>query len=399
MSPTRLLTVAALSLAFTACTASRQNQTVKPQQKLEFDAVLVTGDLELEKLNDEELFVAAQSFFAAQDYRQAARFFGRIADFHPQSRHRRGALYNAGLALEKLKEWDEAYARFSELADPEKGTGDALDASFRMAEVLYHLDRHEDAAALLTKIVDRTDLPSSKRVEAQVQNGICQLEGGSRDDAERSLRRAIAMANELPEHDDIDDYFPAQAQFFLGEIYRLHYEAVQLDPEKGADKLGTDLEYKAELLLSAQGHYLRAIRIGNGYWATAAGAQIGGLYENLYDHMAQSPAPKELNAEEALVYRQELRRKVRVLITKAINIYERTLEAAERIGASSQFVDRTRESLKRMKDQLIADAEKEDGTTSADDDAPLPEAPVDSADKKGKRGSPKAAASSAEPHS
>ncbi len=331
-----------------------------PQHELRFEEVTIVGDLELEKLNDEELFAGGSSAFAAGDFKQAARYFGRLADFHPQSRHRRAALYNAGLAHEKVDEWQEAYTRFSELADAQRGKDDALDAAFRVAETLYHLERFEDAVALLNVIAERRDLSMNKRIEAQVQKGICQLEAGLTEIAEATLRKAVAQAQELPEKDQVDDYFPAQAQFFLGEIYRLHYESVKLDPERGVDQLAKDLEYKAELLLSAQGHYLRSIRIGNGYWATAAGSQIGALYENLYDHMVASPAPKELNPEEADVYHQELRKKIRVLITKAINIYERTLEAAERIGASSPFVDKTKESLKKMKDLLVADAQREE---------------------------------------
>jgi hypothetical protein len=150
-------------------------------------------------------------------------------------------------------------------------------------------------------------------------------------------------------------------------VYRLHYEAVKLDPTRGSDKLSEDLNYKAELLLSAQGHYLRSIRVGNGYWATAAGAQIGQMYESLYEHMVNSPAPSELDAEEAQVYRQELRKKIRVLLTKSINIYERTLETAERIGSQNTFVDRTRESLRKVKEWLLTDA---------DEGTPPPTAPV-----------------------
>ena len=52
--------------------------------------------------------------------------------------------------------------------------------------------------------------------------------------------------------------------------------------------------------------------------------------------MIDSPTPKELNAEEAEVYRQELRRKIRVLLTKAISVYERTLATAERIGTGGR---------------------------------------------------------------
>lgn len=330
-----------------------------PAQEVKFDGILITGDLELEKLNDEELFAAATSFYAAEDFAQAARYFGRICDFHQQSKHYRPALYNAGLALEKVKAWDDAWVRFSVLADA-KGNGDALDAAFRVAECDYHLERYGEAIDLLRTMADRSDLAADKRIEARVQQGICELESGQSDAAEATLRGVLTFWNGLPDKDLVDDYFPGQAQFFLGEIFRLHYETVQLDASKSTEKLAEDLEYKSELLLSAQGHYLRAIRIGNGYWATASGNRIGGLYESMYDHMVNAPAPTELASTEAEVYRAELRKKIRVLITKAITVYERTLEAAERIGASSPFVQQTRESLQKMKELLLAEARAEE---------------------------------------
>ncbi len=374
------------AVALVGCTGARRGLSGdgdgRPPQELAFEPVHIEGDPELEGLNDEELFAGGTSAYAANDYKKAARYFGRLADFHPDSRHRRAALYNAGLAHQRLEEWELAYGRFDELSDPQRGFGDALDATFRVAETLYHLGRHLEAAGLLEIIAHRADLPWNKRIEAMVQNGICLHEAGLSQQAEAALRKALSTYNGLTHKEDVDDYFPGQAQFFLGEIYRLHYESVVLDPAQGAEKLGEDLEHKAQLLLSAQGHYLRAIRIGNGYWATAAGARIGGLYENLYDHMVNSPAPSELDGEQAEIYRQELRKKIRILITKAINVYERTLEAAERIGAQNVFVEDTRLSLKKMKDLLLADAlrEEEQGAparpqtpaTSSSEDGPAP---------------------------
>ncbi|MBJ6759406.1 tetratricopeptide repeat protein [Myxococcaceae bacterium JPH2] len=352
-----------LGLGLAGCrttgTAVKPDAPPVTKQVLEFEPVTVTADLELDRLNDEELFAGGTSAFAANDFKQAARYFGRLVDFHPNSPHRRQALYNAGLSHQRLKEWEEAWHRFSELADAAHGQDDALDAAFRVAETLYHLERFDEAATMLATIAARQDLSINRRVEAQVQQGICQLEAGKSEDAETTLRKSISTYEALQDKAEVDDYFPAQAHFFIGEIYRLHYEDVKLDPAKGSDALAHDLNYKAELLLSAQGHYLRSIRVGNGYWATASGAQIGALYENLYDNMVNSPAPAELNAEEAQVYRQELRKKVRVLLTKSINIYERTLEAAERIGSQSAFVDRTRESLEKVKKLLLADADAE----------------------------------------
>jgi TolA-binding protein len=339
----------------------------RPVQQVSFDDVVITGDLELDKLNDEELFAAATSFYAAEDWAQAARYFSRICDFHPKSKHRRLALYNAGLSFEKLKAWDDAYTKFLELSDP-KGSGDALDAAFRVAEVLYHMERYADAVEVLRVIGDRTELSVDRRIEARTQQGICELEGGDMDTAERSLRSVLTLYNEHPDKDLIDEYFPGQAQFFVGEIFRLRYESVVLDANKSTEKLAEDLEYKSELLLSAQGHYLRAIRLGNGYWATAAGQRIGQLYENMYDHMVHAPAPGDLSQEEQDVYRSELRKKIRVLISKAITVYERTLEAAERIGSQSPFVEETRASLKRMKELLLAEAK-------AEEEAPPPPPP------------------------
>jgi tetratricopeptide (TPR) repeat protein len=339
---------------------------VEPTRPTEVLAPLsITGDLRLEQLNDEELFAAGTTFYAATEFEQAARYFGRICDFHETSAHRREALYNAGLALEKLAQWEEALTRFQPLADPSRGTGDSLDASFRLAEVLYNLRRHDEASEVLKVIGARRDLPEDKRIEARVQQGVCELEAGRPDAAESIFRDVVSGWQGLKDRDSVDEFFPAQAQFFLGEIFRGRYEGVVLDGNARADQLAKDLEYKSELLLSSQGHYLRAIRMGNGYWATAAGQRIGGLYESMYDHLMHSPAPSELDPVEQEVYRTELRRRIRVLIGKAISIYEHTLQAAERIGTSSPFVVQTRESLTKMKELLLTEARSEEAAPPA----------------------------------
>jgi hypothetical protein len=80
----------------------------------------------------------------------------------------------------------------------------------------------------------------------------------------------------------------------------------------------------------------------------------------LHRQMIDSPTPKELNPEEAEVYRQELRRRIKVLLTKAIGVYETTVATAERIGTGGPFVDRARASLERMKQLLLAEADVPD---------------------------------------
>ncbi|MGC4122108.1 MAG: tetratricopeptide repeat protein [Myxococcales bacterium] len=352
-----LLAAACLLLAPSCASTRGAKAGAGEPEVLRFEPVLVTPggkeELELAGMNDEELFALGTSSFAAQDYEKAARCFGRLADTFPASKHRADAAFNAGLSLERLSKFADAAERFKPLADPAKGTGDSLDAAFRLAECYYHLDQYAPAIEILNVVAGREDISSQKRLEAKVHKGICQLESGELDAAETSLRDSLNYWSEKKEADRLDEYFPGQAQFFLGEIYRIFYERVELDPEQGEDKLGKDLENKCEMLLSAQGHYLRAIRIGEGQWATAAGFRIGALYEDLYDAMLNAKVPPGLDADQQQIYREELHKKVRVLVTKAMSIYERTLAAAERIGAENPFIAKTRESLDRLKQILL----------------------------------------------
>lgn len=351
--------VAVCALAVTACATTSPSGKGSRPGVLQFEPILVTPgpkeEMDLAGLNDEELFALGTSSFAAEDFEKAARCFSRIADAYPGSKHRAEAAFNAGLTLERLGKFAEALERFKSLMDPAKGHGDALDASFRAAECYYHLDDYAPAIALLTTISEREDVPALDRLQARVHRGVCQVESGDLAAAEATLRDALAWWSAQKDSERLDEYFPAQAQFFLGEIYRVHYERAEIDPDSGEAKLAKDLEYKCELLLSAQGHYLRAIRIGEGRWATASGFRIGALYENLFDALTAAKAPRELNEEQAAIYREELRKKVRVLVTKAMSIYERTLAAAERIGADNPFVAKTKESLERLKRILLDD--------------------------------------------
>ena len=85
-------------LAILAVASSCAALKPKPAEVVRLAPVEVKGDLELEKLNDKELFAQGQAAYAANEWRQAARYFDRLVDFHPTSANLRAAQYNAGLA-------------------------------------------------------------------------------------------------------------------------------------------------------------------------------------------------------------------------------------------------------------------------------------------------------------
>jgi tetratricopeptide (TPR) repeat protein len=331
-----------------ATTAGQAHLAYEPQQ-----VVVTPADLELVGKNDEELFAIGQAAFAAGEFERAASAYDRVVLLHPGSRRLAAALHDGGIAHERLEQWRVALERFQALARQSTGP-DALEAAFRIAECHYHLDELAEANAVLSGLAARSDLPAGERIRALTQLGIIELEQGRLDDAERHLRLAVSAWKGGSEQERLDDYFPSQAQYYLGEVYRAHFAAVRLDPSVGDEAgLARDLEAKATLLLSAQGHYLRAIRMGNSDWAVASGYRIGELYDSLHAALVEAPLPPGLDAEQAEAYRVELKRKVRVLVVKAITIYEQTLAVAGRTRVEdNRFVAETQASLDRMKQAL-----------------------------------------------
>jgi tetratricopeptide (TPR) repeat protein len=307
-------------------------------------------DVELADKNDEELFAIGTAAFGAGEYRRAAAAFSRLADVHPQSAHAATAVFNAGLSFQKSEEWRLALERFRAFVKSYEGP-DAIDAEFRIAQCLYHLDDLDEARDLLKALVERPGLEPDLRIRALAERGVVELEAGRGEEAERTLQLALQAWREAGDAERLDEWHAAQAQFYLGEVYREWFRAIPLVP-KGSDEaeLATALENKAQMLLTAQGHYIRTIRMQNEQWAVAAGFRCGELYDELRRQMLEAPLPPGLSSEEAAAYRELLLARLRILAEKAIVAYEQTLALAARARVDdNRFLEPTRKALDEMR--------------------------------------------------
>jgi hypothetical protein len=313
-------------------------------------------DAELATKNDEELLAIGTAAYGAGEHARAAAAFARLADAFPTSRHARAAAFGAGLAYERLDEWHLALERFRGIASAEPGA-DGIEARFRVAECQYHLRELGDARATLDALAGRADLTAGDRVRALAERGIVELEDGNPEEADRTLRLAVEAYHAASERERLDPEHAAQAQFYLGEVHREWFGALPLDPSQGDEAVRRDLDHKSELLLSAQGHYLRTIRMGNDRWAIAAGIRIGELYDELRSQMLAAPLPPGVEGEAARTYRAELRRELRVLATKAIHAYEQTLARAASAGVDDvRFLADAQSALERLRRALADDS-------------------------------------------
>ena len=317
-------------------------------------AVITAGppqEVALGDLDDATLFDVGTRAFQAGDFEKAALHFDRLWSSFPASPLRGPALWNAGLAHERLSQDALALERFEKYI----ALKNEPDAQLHAARAEYRLGRFAAAADRLHTLASRPGLPLLVRASALLQEGVCRVQGGSRADGEILLRTALDLY-ENDRDEPVDPALPAQAEFWLGEAFRGAFREQKLDPAAMDEKgLEGALERKAQFLLSAQGHYLRSIRRGDGEWATAAGYRIGEIYEEFHDQLLQAPLPRGLTDDQRALYQEELRNKVRNLIEKAIRIYEQTLATAQRVGAQSGYVEKTQQALERLR-KLLLDA-------------------------------------------
>jgi tetratricopeptide (TPR) repeat protein len=313
--------------------------------------VISAGPIEqlpLGEMDEATLFDVGSRAFKAGEFEKAALHFDRLWQSFPAAPDRMSALFNAGLAYERLGRFNESLERFGQYLS----TNDEPDAQFHAALAEYKLGRLEEAARRLQALADKPGVGEIVKADALLQEGVCRIEGGGRNEGEKLLRAALVIYDKADEA--VDPARPAQAEFWLGETYRSYFREVKIDPAGMDPKaLGDALENKAQFLLSAQGHYLRAIRKGDGEWATASGYRIGELYEQFHDELVGAPQPPGLDDAQKKLYQEELHQRVKNLVSKAIRIYEQTLATAQRVGAQSDYVQKTEAALERLRKLLL----------------------------------------------
>ncbi len=307
-----------------------------------------------------QLLELGNRLYSTGEADKAVLVYERLKETFPDSENVPSALYNEGLAYEKLAEWDKSLACYQAIVETHSDSSSYRDAYFRSAFMFGKLERWKEVADTFWQIRQFTDLATMDELEARVGQGVGMF---MQDDFATAEHEFTAALHFYDDHQKLEylpaDYWIGQARFYLGEIYAREFEAKKLsqpnlDEDKWAEMMGQELEEKCELLLRAQNNFIRAIRVGHTGWATAAGFRIGSLYERLYDDLLQVPVPPSLSDEGVKFYREELRKKVSVLVMKAISVYERSLEMAQRVGEENEWVKKTSASLERMKSLALA---------------------------------------------
>lgn len=352
------LSMIGVATGFGACAATQQ-ATVH-MDPMTFQVVDQEGRITVEEMDPAVLFRDGNRAFEAGDWATAARKYGLVHTQFPESRFAIVSAYNAALALERDGKCEAALPLYRHVVGETSGSKDAQDALFRIAACGEALGRWELTLETCDEILapHNPTIGIVDRIGARVHRGFARQKLGQLALAERDFKEALA---EFQRHLDVPALGKSPevslAQFQIGEIYRDLFASIRF--KLPTDRMARDLQDKSNFFLMAQSAYLKTLRLQHATYAVVAGYRLGALYEVMYDDMMAAEIPPELTRDEVEGYYEELRSKIRPLLVRAIDIYERNLRMGQRLGTNSDWVERTETNLARLKEVLRQDSTRE----------------------------------------
>ncbi|NMB74309.1 MAG: tetratricopeptide repeat protein [Myxococcales bacterium] len=348
-----ILCLAPLALA-AGCPAQRATRPDRSAREILLEPTVILGkpdaELGLDELDAQALLKQGLSLQAAGKFAEAALYLRRLLSEFPGSRYLSAAAFNLGRGLEELGRPAEAVEAYRRITRELPGSRDFFDAAFREAGCLGSLGRAEEAVALLDRVLQRADTSVDDQVDAWLQRGEI-LRGRDPQEAERSLRAALRLYRAHERKEYLDPALAARAEFRLAELAEKGFQVAPLRlPE---ELLESDLEEKARRLLEAQAGFLRCMRHGDAEWAIAAGYRIGRLYVDLHHALEAVPTPEDLSGEEAAVYRELLRKRLLVLLRKAVRVFEMTVQLSERTRLDTEWTREARAEMARIEREVL----------------------------------------------
>ncbi len=339
------------------CIKPQQVRVQKPRQQVLAMGPMVFSArngkvIHIEHLNDEQLFDKAGQAFRAGRFVEAKHYYTRLVRYKLSSEYLDVGLYNLGLTLERLKEFSEAVKCYKKLLTLKLDAKTRRDTRFRLGASLLGAKQWHSAEVLFSQLKAIQALNTSDRIEVLARLGIALQEQKKHPLALQAFNRAVRLFHKASRKEYMgNDYFAAKAQYRIGLFFENRFRNRKFRTSVVGMK--ADLQAKAADLLTAQAHYMRTIRIRNREWVVASLYRIGDMYRQMFDDMMKAPTPK-LTQEEESMYRCMLKKKIRILLSKAIYAYERNMRTASVLGLrDSKWIQRTQQRLYQLRQRII----------------------------------------------
>jgi len=324
------------------------------EEKIEMEAVVVKKD-KLVSLS--QLFKEANEFVLTDDYENAILSYKEIEKVI--SNDEKPLLdYNIAVTYTKMRKNDKALKIYLNIIKNHKVDNSFLmDIIINITEIYGKKKDWKSINKLLDENYKKFNFLDNKWdfLELSVRYGVSLYNEKRYDDSEFTILKAYRQFKThrkiFPYLSREQRYFLSMGYFFVGEITRERFEEIKI--QGNLKSTGKILDKKAELILRAQNYYMSSMNFNDKYWATASGYRIGEMYEVFYEQIVKAKISVKLTFEEGIVYKEELKLRIQVLLKKAIAIFEENIQMSERISENNIWIKKTLERLENAKKKYL----------------------------------------------
>jgi tetratricopeptide (TPR) repeat protein len=316
-----------------------------------------TGGAPLDDDNPSAWLDEAEHALERGDPARAATLFARYLGESVEGEPARRAYRGLARAHEQLGDFDAAIRAYDAFLARFPDDPDAASMFARRGACEAEVGEWERSSVSYAGVLaagGETLVPSQK-VEALARRGFALFQLERMQEADEVLAEADAIyeaatAGGLERFSDT--YFVGMARFYRAAILHVEFRRVRIRlPEA---QMSADFEAKLALLERAQEAYNDVVRARHVFWVSAAGYQLGSLFEEFYDAIMYAPAPDWLDDSQRRIYYRELEQQLRPVIDKAVWVFEKNLETARKLGYENEFIDQTEAALAHLQAVLLA---------------------------------------------
>jgi tetratricopeptide (TPR) repeat protein len=320
------------------------------------------------------LFNAAYSYEQGGRYLDALDYFEKLLRLHPQAKFAARAAFRRAKIYENAANFAQAIEAYEMVVNKYARAPEAKDALFNVGAIYALLGRHRDAAIsferhyaiygaaatepghTLLRIAAQWEEAGDKGRAKQMFQSYAKLPKATGQTPYATLRAAmLSEGNErtrllklgLKQYEKVTDQTDpgvlASLRFELTELDRARYMRTGLPSDlKRAARV---LQQKAESLKKLEAAYTWVVEAGDPEIAVGALYRIGEAYAVFADMLYNAPVPKELNEEEAEIYKMELETQAAPVEEKALAAYRKAEERAIKNGRETKWTALIRRSL------------------------------------------------------
>jgi len=328
-------------------------------EKLETHPVSTDGAGNPDREKPHKTFQRAVAAYRSGELVTARQMFTGLLQRHPATTWGQRSLYNLGVILRGMEQWEQAADYFERFLDCcTTDSRDRMDTALYLMECCEHLGQWQKIL-FYAKMVDHTGQKAGDeiRLELLVRQGRALFELDLMDRAEYVLLQGVNLYNRGRNTGAyLDPYFGATIHLVRGMIRVRRFDTTTFIADTEEHALES-LNAKARHLLDAQQLFLLCIMEGQAELAAAAGFEIGRMYEEFYRHIMDRPVPDyaKTDADSEIVYQCMVREFLVGMVKKAIRFYGQVVNMGERTGLKSAWIEKTRRHLENL--QALYDRE------------------------------------------